>query len=99
MEDNIPLSPNSVFQIASMSKQFTALSIAILIESGQIGYNDPIQKYLPEVPTFNEKIEIQHLIHHTSGLKTIELNQMLAGRSGSYYYDYEEGILYINNNQ
>ncbi len=55
--------------MASVSKQFTAFSIALLANEGKLALDDDIRKYLPEVPDFGKTITIKHLIHHTSGLR------------------------------
>jgi CubicO group peptidase (beta-lactamase class C family) len=60
------LQPKSVFRLASLSKQFTAMCIMILKERGKLDYDDDIQKYLPEVK-YNG-ITIRHLLWHTSGV-------------------------------
>ena len=62
----IKLDKNSVFQLASVSKQFTATAILILYERGNIGLDDMVIKYYPEFPY--ENITIKHLLNHTSGL-------------------------------
>ncbi|MBB2147950.1 serine hydrolase domain-containing protein [Pedobacter gandavensis] len=62
------LSPESVFQIGSMTKQFTAISVLMLEEQGKLNTNDPISKYLPDYPK-GDKITIHHLLTHTSGIK------------------------------
>lgn len=69
LEYDIPLTPNSVFDIASVSKQFTGLAISTLIQEGKLSPDDDIHKYLPDVPQFAQKILVRHLIHHTSGLR------------------------------
>jgi CubicO group peptidase (beta-lactamase class C family) len=69
LEYGIPISSNTVFHIASVSKQFTAFSIAMLADEGRLSLDDDIRKYLPEIHEFDETITIQHLIHHTSGLR------------------------------
>ena len=56
------------FRMASVSKQFTAMAVAILEERGQIARNDCISQYLPDVPEYMREIEVWHLIHHLSGL-------------------------------
>jgi CubicO group peptidase (beta-lactamase class C family) len=61
--------PNTVFHIASVSKQFTAFAIALLVDQGKISLDDDIRKYLPEMHDFGTTITIRHLIHHTSGLR------------------------------
>ncbi|QMU28640.1 serine hydrolase domain-containing protein [Adhaeribacter radiodurans] len=64
-----PLTTNHSFWIASMAKQFTAMSIALLEEQGKLCASDDIRKYLPELPDLGETVRIEHLIHHTSGLR------------------------------
>ncbi|SFH13313.1 serine hydrolase domain-containing protein [Pedobacter insulae] len=59
---------NSVFQIGSMTKQFTAIAIMMLEEQGRLNVNDPISRYLPDYPVGN-KITIHHLLTHTAGIK------------------------------
>ncbi|MBL7129699.1 MAG: serine hydrolase [Ignavibacteria bacterium] len=60
------LTTNSMFDLASISKAFTAMCIMILKENGKLEYEDDIQKYFPDLPY--EGITIRHLLHHTSGL-------------------------------
>ena len=69
LEYNIPVSPATVFDIASVSKQFTGFAISALIQEGKISPDDDIHQYLPELPDFGKKITIRNLIHHTSGLR------------------------------
>jgi len=69
LEHNIPISPRSVFYIGSVSKQFVAMSIAILIKQGKLSLDDDIRKYVPELPDYGIPITIRHLIYHTSGLR------------------------------
>src|SRR6185369_8859885 len=69
LEYNVPITPQTVFHVASVSKQFTAFAIAMLASQGKLSLDDDIRKQLPEVPDFGKKITIRHLIHHTSGLR------------------------------
>ncbi|HKY29884.1 MAG TPA: serine hydrolase [Pyrinomonadaceae bacterium] len=69
LEYNIPVTPQTVFHVASVSKQFTAFAITLLANQGKLSLDDDIRKHLPEVPDFGKKITIRHLIHHTSGLR------------------------------
>ena len=69
LEYDIPITPNSVFHIAVVSKLFTAFSIALLADEGKLSLDDDIRKYLPELHQFEDTITIRHLIHHTSGLR------------------------------
>ncbi|MEN8173564.1 MAG: serine hydrolase domain-containing protein [Chloroflexota bacterium] len=69
LEYEIPITPTTIFHIASVSKQFTAMAIALLADDGKILLDDDIRKHVPEVPDFGETISIRHIIHHTSGLR------------------------------
>jgi len=69
LEYNVPITPQTVFHVASVSKQFTAFAITLLASQGKLSLDDDIRKHLPEVPDFGRKITIRHLIHHTSGLR------------------------------
>jgi CubicO group peptidase (beta-lactamase class C family) len=68
LEWDIPNSPTTKFQIASLTKQFTAACIFLLEERGKLNVNDPVRKYLPEAPTAWENITIYNLLTHTSGI-------------------------------
>src|SRR5436305_1370931 len=79
VEDNVPITPQSVFDIGSTSKQFTAASILLLEKQGKLSVNDDILKYLPELPSYGHKITILHLLTHTSGLRDYLALMELAG--------------------
>ncbi len=79
LEDHARITPQTVFDVASLAKQFTGFSVAMLIEQGKISLEDDIRKYLPEVPDFGKTIRIQHLLHHTSGLRDWPETLSLAG--------------------
>ena len=69
LNDDVAITPATVFHVASMSKQFTAASIVLLAQQGKLGLDDDVRKYIPELPDFGERITIRHLVHHTSGLR------------------------------
>jgi len=69
LELGIANSPQSVFDIGSTSKQFTAFSIHLLAREGKLSLDDDIRKWLPEVPSYGKTVTIRHLLHHTSGLR------------------------------
>ena len=69
LEYEIPITPSTVFHVASVSKQFTAFAVALLAHQGKLSLDDDIRTHLPEVPDFGRRITIRHLIHHTSGLR------------------------------
>jgi CubicO group peptidase (beta-lactamase class C family) len=69
LEYSIPVSPNTIFHIASESKQYVAFCILLLEKQGKLSVDDDVRKYLDFVPDFGYKITIRHLILHTSGLR------------------------------
>lgn len=69
LEHDIPITPESIFHVASISKQFTAMCIALLHHDGRLNVDDPVQKYIPELPTYDHPITIRHLLHHVSGIR------------------------------
>lgn len=69
IELNVPMRPEMVFRIGSVSKQFTAIAILQLLEQGKLSLQDPITKYVPEYPMHGYTITLEHLLTHTSGIK------------------------------
>lgn len=69
LEYGVPITPSTVFHVASVSKQFAAFAILLLQDEGKLSIDDEIHQYLPELPDFGVPIKIHHLIHHTSGLR------------------------------
>ncbi|UCG87548.1 MAG: serine hydrolase [Gemmatimonadota bacterium] len=69
LEHQRPITASTVFDIASVSKQFAAMAISILVEQGVLSLDDDVRQYVPELPEFGHTITIRHLVHHTSGLR------------------------------
>jgi CubicO group peptidase (beta-lactamase class C family) len=69
LEYDIPITPATVFHVASVSKQFTAMSILLLEQQGKLSIDDDIHKYLPEMADFGATITLRNLLNHTSGLR------------------------------
>ncbi len=69
MELNVPLQPEMIFRIGSITKQFTAVAILQLADQGKLSLQDDIKKFMPELP-FKETITVEHLLLHTSGIKS-----------------------------
>ncbi len=90
LEHDIPNSPQSVFRIASTSKQFTASCIVLLSEEGKLSLDDPLSKYFPELPDYADHINIRHLLNHTSGLRDYLQLSILSGLSDDDFYTDEE---------
>lgn len=90
LEYNIPNSSNSVFRIGSTSKQFTAACMVLLEEQGKLSLDDNIRKYLPEIPVYGKTITINHLLHHTSGIRDyLQLAYLKGLRDDDFYTDDE----------
>ncbi len=70
LELNIPMTPQNVFEIGSITKQFTAVAILMLEEQGKLKIEDDITTYIPDYPTKGRKITIEQLLNHTSGIKS-----------------------------
>ena len=79
LEYDIPITPQTVFNIASVSKQFTAFSIYLLEKEGKLSFEDDIRKYFPDLPVYGKPIRIKHLLAHTSGLRDQAALRALAG--------------------
>ena len=70
MELGVAIEPDMIFRIGSITKQFTAVSTLMLMEQGKLNLTDEITKFLPDYPTQGHKITIEHLLTHTSGIKS-----------------------------
>lgn len=68
LEKHVPVSAASNFRLASMTKQFTAASILLLMQDGKLSLADPIRKWLPSLPPATQEVTIRHLLTHTGGL-------------------------------
>ena len=79
IEENVPITPQSVFDIGSTSKQFTAASILLLEKQGKLSVNDDVRKFIPELPNYGQKVTILQLLNHTSGLRDYLTLFELAG--------------------
>ena len=69
LEHAVPNTPETIFEGGSLSKQFTATAVLMLVEEGKLALTDDIRKYLPEMPDYGTPITINHLLSHTSGLR------------------------------
>lgn len=79
LEYDIPNHANTIFDIASLTKQFTAYAVATLAQAGQISLQDDVRRYIPELYNFGKTITLQHLLSHTSGLRDQNELLYLAG--------------------
>jgi CubicO group peptidase (beta-lactamase class C family) len=79
LEYSVPNSPATVFPLASVSKQFTAFAIYLLVQDGKLSLDDDVRKYLPKLHDFGKVITIRQLLHHTSGVRDHWNLLILAG--------------------
>jgi CubicO group peptidase (beta-lactamase class C family) len=70
LELGVPISPESVFRLGSITKQFTAVAVLALAEEGKLSLSDPITRFLPDYPTHGHVITVEHLLNHTSGIRS-----------------------------
>lgn len=94
LDYNIPITPNSAFDIASVSKQFTAACIALLVLEGKLSLETPVAKYIPELSKYADTIRIKHLVYNTSGI--IDYHRLPRQNNKSWitfnYFDINECI-------
>lgn len=84
LDYDIPISTASVFNIASVSKQFTAMSVLLLAKQGKLSLDDDIRKYVPDFPQYQSPITIRNLLYQTSGIR--EYSHLMSA-SGVKYQD------------
>lgn len=80
LERHVSNSIDSVFNIASVSKQFTAAAVLLLTNEGKLALDDDVREYLPELPARERPITIDHLLSHTSGLRDFRFTDWMLGR-------------------
>ena len=112
LEWNIPIQSDTVFRLASITKQFTAVAMMMLQAQGKIHVDDPLTKFLPDYPTQGRDIRIHHLLTHTSGIKSytsmegwfpdkiiLDMSpQAVCDEFAQQPFDFEPGERYLYNN-
>jgi len=81
LEHGVAITPRTDFYIASTSKQFAAMAVALLAEEGRLDLDNPVRRHLPELPAWADSITVRHLVHHTSGVRDYLALWGMAGRS------------------
>jgi len=69
LEQDRPVTTGTLFEPGSIAKQFTAMAVLLLAKEGKLSLDDPVQKYLPEIPEYGKRMTIRHMLTHTSGLR------------------------------
>jgi CubicO group peptidase (beta-lactamase class C family) len=70
IELGVPIAPDMVFRVGSVTKEFTAACVLRLAEEGRLALDDPVEKYLPEFPNGGRRVTIEQLLTHTSGIRS-----------------------------
>ena len=79
LEHDVPITTDTIFEAGSVSKQFTAAAVVLLARAGKLSLDDPVRKYVPELPDFGAPLTIRQLLQHTSGLRDWGSLAALAG--------------------
>lgn len=69
LEHNVPNTPQTIFESGSVAKQFTAAALVLLQQEGKLSLDDPVRKYIPELPDYGAPLTIRHMLNHTAGLR------------------------------
>jgi len=96
LEHDAANTPSTIFEAGSVSKQFTAAAMLMLVKDGRVGLDDPVRKYVPELPDYGAPLTIRHLLTHTSGLRDWGSLAGIAGMprgSRTYTHDHVLDIL------
>jgi CubicO group peptidase (beta-lactamase class C family) len=72
VEAHVAVTPATNFRLASVTKQFTAMAIMMLVERGKLAFDSPLTRFFPDYPAYGKQITVRHLLNHTSGLKAYE---------------------------
>ena len=83
LELGVPITPESVFYIGSVSKQFTAASVVLASERGYLSLDDDVHKYLPELPEYGHAVTLRQMLHHTAGFRDFFDLVALSGRDAA----------------
>ena len=92
LEYQIPITPQTVFHIASISKQFTLFSVLLLEQENKLSIDDDIRKYLPEMADFGHKITLRNLANHTSGIRDISNLMALIGLGDTETISHQKAV-------
>jgi CubicO group peptidase (beta-lactamase class C family) len=96
LEHAVEITPDTVFEAGSVSKQFTAAAILLLVEEGKLRLTDDVRAYVPELPDYGAKITIDHLLNHTSGLRDWGVVMTFAGwPRGTRHYTMDDVLAVI----
>jgi CubicO group peptidase (beta-lactamase class C family) len=99
LEYGIPVTDSTLFNLASVSKQFTAFLTLLLVNEGKIGLDDPVDKYIPEIKNYEHPVTIRQMLHHTSGIPSTDNLTLFAGLSLDMPWDDEDEMNMVRSYQ
>jgi CubicO group peptidase (beta-lactamase class C family) len=95
LELGAPNTPRTVFDIGSVSKEFTATAILLLAQDGKLSLEDDIRRYFPEMPAYASGVTIRNMLNHTSGIRDYLTLMNVAGRSSDGVADTVDFLRFI----
>ncbi len=99
LDYGIPITPSTAFNLASVSKQFTAACVLLLAREGKLALDDEVHKYITELPDYGHPITINNLIHHTSGIRSNDILKIFSGKRDGDFNDNQEALKLIIRNR
>lgn len=94
LDNHVPITPETAFHLASLSKQFTAAAVALLIMDGKLSLETPVSKYFPQAKKFDADLRIKHLMYFTSGIPDYTTQSRRNGDPwfSWYYFTVDDAI-------
>lgn len=95
VEQNLKIDENTLFDLASVAKQFTAFAILLLEQEGKLQLDDDIRTYLKDLPDYGHSITVRHLLQHTSGIASTDWLRILTDNSFDRVWSHEDELKLI----
>lgn len=99
LEHEVAITPETVFYVGSVSKQFAAAAVALLARQGALSLDDDVRRHVPELPDYGRPITLRNLIHHTSGLRDYLALRDIAGESPDAVFDDRDVLALLTRQQ
>lgn len=94
VEHGVPATPDTVYELASITKSFTSTAVALLAEDGKLRFDDPIADYVPEAPAAWSSVTVRHLLGHNSGIPDyFKLPEFQRGEDFAWRLDFSHDDL------
>lgn len=96
LEHEVPITDTTVFDLGSVSKQFTAAAVVLLAQDGKLSLDDDIRDHVPELPSYGKPITLRHLLHHTSGLRDYTALLQMSGHDDADLTNDDDALFEIS---